>query len=153
MRPNEERIAVALPRKMSNEEIRAFLQDAPRTGHLATVRADGRPHVATIWFVLDGDDVVFTTWHASVKGRNLARTHVAALSVDDPRPPFAYVALEGPVTIVDQPEQGRQWATVIGGRYMGEDRAEAIGKRSNIPGELVCRLHPASITAVRALTA
>lgn len=137
---------------MSNEEIRAFLQDAPRTGHLATVRADGRPHVATIWFVLDGDDVVFTTWHASVKGRNLARTHVAALSVDDPRSPFAYVALEGPVTIVDDPEQGRHWATVIGGRYMGEDRAEEFGRRNGIPGEVVCRLRPSHMTGEHDVT-
>lgn len=131
-----------MPHKMSGEEIRTFFQEAPRTGHLATVRKDGRPHVATIWFVLDGDDIVFTTWHASVKGRNLARTRFAALSVDDPNPPFSFVTLEGPVTTVDDPEQSRQWATIIGGRYMGEDRAEEFGRRNGIPGELVCRLRP-----------
>lgn len=141
-----------MPHKMSEEEIRTFLQEAPRTGHLATMREDGRPHVSTIWFVLDGEDVVFTTRHASVKGRNLARTHFAALSVDDPHPPFAYIALEGPVTIVDDPEQVRHWAAVIGGRYMGEDRAEEFGQLNSIPGEVVCRLSPSHMTGMRDMT-
>ena len=36
---------------MSEEEWRAFLAvEPPRTGKLATVRKDGRAHVAPIWF-------------------------------------------------------------------------------------------------------
>jgi hypothetical protein len=41
--------------QMTPEEYRAFLLERPRTAKLATVRADGRPHVAPIWFDLDGD--------------------------------------------------------------------------------------------------
>jgi hypothetical protein len=33
-----------------------FLSEGNRTGKLATVQAEGRPHVTPIWFVLDGDD-------------------------------------------------------------------------------------------------
>ena len=141
-----------MAQKMSIEEIRTFLTDAPRTGHLATVREDGRPHVATIWFVLDGEDVVFTTWHESVKGKNLAQTHFAALSVDDPNSPFSFVAIEGPVEIVDEADVSRRWATVIGGRYMGEERAEEFGLRNGIPGEVVCRLHPTHMVGQRNIT-
>lgn len=138
--------------RMTPEEIRSFLQEAPRTGHLATTREDGRPHVATIWFVLDGDDIVFTTWHESVKGRNLERTAFAALSVDDPNPPFSFVALEGPVTIINDSEQGRQWASIIGGRYMGSGRAREFEQRNGVPGEYVCRLHPSHSVGMRAVT-
>lgn len=49
-----------------------------RTGVLSTVCKDGRPHAAPIWFVLDGDTVVFTTGRGTVKGRNLRRTGQAA---------------------------------------------------------------------------
>ncbi len=143
---------VDMAHKMSDEEIRTFLREAPLTGHLATVREDGRPHVATIWFVLDGEDVVFTTWHESVKGRNLARTHFAALSVDDPHPPFSFVALEGAVEIVDDAELSRHWATFLGGRYMGEDRAGEFGQRNGIAGELVCRLRPSHMVGQRNIT-
>jgi nitroimidazol reductase NimA-like FMN-containing flavoprotein (pyridoxamine 5'-phosphate oxidase superfamily) len=41
--------------EMTEAEWRAFLTERPRTGKLATVRADGRPHVAPIWFDLDDD--------------------------------------------------------------------------------------------------
>ena len=34
------------------------------------------------------------------------------------------------------------WATKLGGRYMGEDRAEAFGRRNAVPGELLVRIHP-----------
>ncbi len=35
---------------MTEEQVRAFLSRLPRrTGKLATVRADGRPHVAPVW--------------------------------------------------------------------------------------------------------
>ena len=39
---------------MSHHELVALLASEPaHTGKLATMRADGRPHVAPIWFVLD----------------------------------------------------------------------------------------------------
>jgi PPOX class probable F420-dependent enzyme len=138
--------------KMSPDEIRAFIGEGTRTGHLATVRADGRPHVATIWVVLDGEEIVFTTWHESVKGRNLARTAFAALSVDDPNPPYSFIALEGPVTIVDDPAESARWAEILGARYMGAARADEFGRRNGVPGELVCRLRPSHMTGQFALT-
>ncbi len=141
-----------MAQKMTPDDIRAFIGGGTRTAHLATVRADGRPHVAAIWVVLDGDDVVFTTWHESVKGRNLARTGFAAISVDDPNPPYSFVALEGPVSINDDPAESARWAEIIGGRYMGAERAAEFGERNGIPGELVCRLRPSHMTGVRDIT-
>ena len=41
---------------MGPEEWRTFLLEGQRTAKLATVRADGRPHVAPVWFVLDEDE-------------------------------------------------------------------------------------------------
>ena len=60
---------------MSASEVRAFLTASPpRTAKLATVRADGRPHVAPVWYLFDDDGtVVFSTGRSTVKGRNLAR--------------------------------------------------------------------------------
>ncbi|MFC8403797.1 PPOX class F420-dependent oxidoreductase [Streptomyces griseoincarnatus] len=126
--------------KMTEEEWRAFVSDGTRTGKLATVRADGRPHLAPIWFVLDGDDVVFNTGAATVKGRNLARDGRIALCVDDDRPPFAYVILEGRARLSESLEELRHWAARIGARYMGEDRAEEFGARNGVPGELLVRV-------------
>ena len=51
---------------------------------------------------------------------------------------------------VDQQDLLR-WATRIGGRYMGADRAEEFGKRNGVPGELVMRITPTRIIAEEAI--
>ncbi|MCO4696243.1 PPOX class F420-dependent oxidoreductase [Streptomyces sp. RO-S4] len=125
---------------MTEEEWREFVSDGTRTAKLATVRADGRPHLAPIWFVLDGNDVVFNTGARTVKGRNLARDGRIALCVDDDRPPFAYVVLEGRARLSEDPGELRLWAARIAARYMGEERAEEFGARNGVPGELLVRV-------------
>jgi hypothetical protein len=37
---------------------------------------------------------------------------------------------------------------VIGGRYMGDDRAEEYGARNGVPGELLVRLTPEKVLGV-----
>jgi PPOX class probable F420-dependent enzyme len=138
---------------MSDEEAQAFLAASPpRTAKLATVRADGRPHVAPVWYDLDDDgSLVFNTGESTVKGRNLLRDPRASICVDDDRPPFSFVVVEGVVEISDDPVELRRWAARIGGRYMGADRAEAYGARNGVPGELVVRLRPGRMTSARDL--
>ncbi|GIK38750.1 MAG: PPOX class F420-dependent enzyme [Chloroflexota bacterium] len=133
--------------KMTPAEYRSFLLDRARTAKLATVRADGRPHVAPIWFDLDGDTLVFTTWHKSVKAANLRHDPRVCLCVDDEMPPFSFVQIEGTATISEDPDDLRTWATRIAGRYMGLDQADAFGRRNAVPGELLVRVTPTKIVA------
>ena len=130
---------------MNHEEIRAFLLERARTGKLATVRADGRPHIAPIWFELDGDDLIFTTWHESIKAKNLRRDGRVSLCVDDEAPPFAYAIIEGTATISEDLDELKVWATRIAARYMGAERAEAYGERNGVPGELLVRVTPSKL--------
>jgi PPOX class probable F420-dependent enzyme len=127
---------------MSDEERRTFLMAGTRTGKLGTVRADGRPHVAAVWFVLDGDDVVFMTGAGTVKGRNLRRDPRAVIYVDDDAPPFAYARVEGEVRLSEAVEGMLDWSTRIAFRYMGPELAETYGRRNAVAGELLVRLTP-----------
>jgi PPOX class probable F420-dependent enzyme len=131
-----------MPIRMSRERAYEFLAEGTRTGKLATVRADGRPHVAPIWFVIDGEDVVFNTNSETLKGKALRRDPRAALTVDDERPPYAFVTVEGTVTIEDDPEAMLPHSIAIARRYMGAERAEEYGRRNAVPGELLIRLRP-----------
>lgn len=137
--------------KMTDDQWRAFVSEGTRTGKLSTVRADGRPHLAPIWFVLDGDDLVFNTGKDTVKGRNLARDPRVSLCVDDERPPYAFVVCEGTATISEDPDELLKWATRIGSRYMGADRAEEFGGRNAVPGELLVRVHVDKVVALAEL--
>jgi PPOX class probable F420-dependent enzyme len=134
---------------MTDLEVRTFLGALPApTGKLATVRADGRPHVAPVWFEVDDDGaLLFTTGEGTVKGRNLLREGRAAICVDDDRPPFSFVVVEGVVEITDDLAEVRHWAGRIGGRYMGMERAEEYGNRNGVAGELLVRLRPDQVTS------
>src|ERR1700759_4529826 len=105
--------------EMTADELDRFLTTGTRTGKLATVRADGRPHVAPVWFVLDGDDLVFMTGATTVKGKSLLRDPRAALTVDDDQPPFAFATIEGSVSISRDLDEMLPLSIAIARRYMG----------------------------------
>ncbi|MEV6839467.1 PPOX class F420-dependent oxidoreductase [Streptomyces sp. NPDC051133] len=142
-----------MAQKMTDEEWRAFVSAGTRTGKLSTVRADGSPHVAPIWFLLDGDELVFNTGKETVKGRNLARDGRVALCVDDDRPPFHFVVLNGRARLSEDLDQVRHWATRIAARYMGDERAEEYGARNGVPGELLVRVTVDNVVAIKDLAA
>ena len=110
---------------MTEREINAFLSSTPaRPGTLATTRADGRSHVAPVWFVTDDNgDIIFNTGKDTVKGRDLARTHFAALCVQDDRAPYSFVTIEGEVVLSeelgDRPQVGRHHRRPLHGSGSG----------------------------------
>ena len=59
--------------QMVGDELNRFLSAGTRTGKLATVQEDGSPHVAPVWFILDGDDLVFMAGAKTMKGRAILR--------------------------------------------------------------------------------
>jgi len=134
--------------RMTEHEWREFLSVGTRTGKLATTRRDGRPHVVPIWFVVDGQDIVFNTGADSLKGRALARTKQASLCVDEEHAPYAFVAISGSVTLSTDLDEMLPWATRIAARYMGEPMAEHYGRRNAVDGELLVRLHIENVLAV-----
>jgi PPOX class probable F420-dependent enzyme len=134
-------------RTMNVEERRAFMMHGTRTAKVATVGANGLPHVKPVWFVLDGDDLIFTTHESYVMTRHLRRDPHIAPSIDDQEAPYSFVIVEGAITLSEDLDELVSWATMIGGRYMGHDRAEEFGKRNGVPGELLVRVTPSKILA------
>jgi len=129
---------------------RDFIDALPaRTAKLAQVTAAGGPRVAPIWVALDGDDIVFTTGRDTAKGKALRRDPRVALCLDDERPPFSYVIVHGTATTSADLVEMKKWATIIGGRYMGEDRADEYGTRNAVPDELLVRVTPTKVIVAR----
>ncbi|KAK1184134.1 PPOX class F420-dependent oxidoreductase [Streptomyces sp. NBS 14/10] len=137
-----------MARKMTKDQWQKFISEGTHTAKLSTVRADGSPHIAPVWFLLDGDDIVFNTGADTVKGRNMARDGRVSLCVDDDRPPFSFVTLQGRAELSDRLEEVRDWATRIAARYMGEDLAEQYGARNGVPGELLVRVRVEKVIAL-----
>ena len=125
---------------MSAEEARAFLAEGARTAHVATTRADGSPHVVPVWYLVDGDALVFPCARDSVKGRNLARDPRLAMAVDDDRFPYAFATVSGRAEIAERPDDFRAWTTRIASRYVGPDRAEHYGAQNFRLADLLVRV-------------
>jgi PPOX class probable F420-dependent enzyme len=127
---------------MTTTEVRTFMGTGPKTGKLATVRADGSPHVAPVWFAFDPatGDLVFMTWHDSIKARNMQREPRVSICVDEESFPFAWARVDGTATF--ESDDLVRWATETCRRYVGDDRAEEFGARNGVEGELVVRVTP-----------
>ena len=134
---------------MTDSEWRAFVLEGTRTGKAGVTRKDGTPHLPPIWFVLDGDDLLFTTYHESIKARVLARDPRLSVCVDDQTPPYSYVMMQAEARLTEDLDELRTWATAIGARYMGADRAEEFGARNAVPGEYLVRARITKVVAQR----
>ena len=130
-----------------------FLSTGTRTGKLGWVAADGRPLVAPVWFIVEGGELVFNTGADTPKGKAIARDARLVLTVDLEEPPFAFVQVQGVASVDTDPDELVRVATLIGGRYMGADRAEEFGRRNGVPGELAVRLRPTRVIADLDVTA
>jgi PPOX class probable F420-dependent enzyme len=128
-------------------EVIAFLSAGNRPAMLGYLAADGRPLVAPVWIIVDNGELVFNTGRESAKGRALARDSRVVICVDDPHPPYSFVQVQGIAALQDGAEDLLEIATRIGGRYMGAHRAEEIGKRNAVPGELVVRVRPTKVVS------
>lgn len=130
-----------------SEEVRDFLMTGTFTGKVAHTAHDGRPIVVPVWFVVDGDQIVFQTDADSAKGRAMRTDPRVCLCVDNQIPPYGFVQVQGTVELSEDVEAMLPWATEIAGRYMGADRADEFGHRNAVAGELLVRLTPTKVIA------
>ena len=132
---------------ITDPAVRAFLTEGTRTGKLSFLSPSGHPLVTPVWFVLEGDSLIFNTGKDTAKGRALATDPRATLCVDLERPPYAFVQVQGEAELSEDPAELVRTATLIAARYVGPERAEEFGRRNGVPGELVVRLRPVRVLA------
>ncbi len=127
------------------DDVRTFLLEGTRTGKLGYLARDGRPLVAPVWFTLEDDRLAFCTGATTAKGRALQRDPRVVMSVDLQQPPYAFVQIQGIAEISESTDDALRVSTIVGGRYMGADRAEEFGKRNGVPGELTIHIRPTKV--------
>lgn len=89
---------------MDPQQLRAFLA-AGRTLLVASLHRDGRPHLVPMWYVLEGDRVVFRSYSRSQKIVNLRRDPRLAVLVEagEAYAELQGVTIEGRAHLVDDP--------------------------------------------------
>ena len=86
----------------ANEKFLAILQ-GPYTGVLTTLFSDGSPQSTPLWFLLDGDDILFSTTAGKQKLRNIARDARATFAVYNPTNDMSYVEVRGTIVVTEDP--------------------------------------------------
>ena len=84
-----------------NDEQRKFLE-ARHFSVLGTVNPSGSAHLTVMWYLLDGDEIVFNTKAGRAKDTNLSRDPRVSLLVYD-EGGYKYMRIDGRIrTITDQ---------------------------------------------------
>jgi PPOX class probable F420-dependent enzyme len=78
------------------------LIEAANFGVLATIRADGTPHVSVVWVHTDGSVVLCNTVRGRAKEAHLRRDPRATVTVWNAENPYQYVEVSGSVELVDE---------------------------------------------------
>ncbi len=116
-----------MPRLTANE-IDGFLGERGHLLRVATVDEDGYPSVVPIWFVCDGDDLLFTPRGPSVFLANIRRDPRVGLSIDEDPLPYRKVTVRGTARIVHEPGNDDAWRDLyrsIAKRYIEDDAADS----------------------------
>ncbi len=143
---------------MIPEEVMNFLNLGTMTAKVSTATLDGIPHVAPVWFAVDYDarsndnkdfTIFFTTFYNSVKAKHLISNPKVSLCVDDQKPPFSFVIINGMAEIDQNPSYDEllRLTSHIAERYMGKESAEKYGKRNAVRGECIVKIKPTKIIA------
>ena len=101
-----------------NEEDLALLGE-PQLAHVATVEADGTPHVTPVWVDTDGEHVVFNTAKGRQKYLNMSRNPVVAVSVADKADDYRTLWIKGTVEFVT--EGADEHIDRLAKNYLGQD--------------------------------
>jgi len=119
--------------------------EKPHIATLATVRPDGSPHTAPVWYrYVEGKFLVLTE-RSSRKARNIINDPRVELCIDDrEKPPFHTVIVRGRATI--EPYPGDDWRLALAVHYLGEENGRRyVENTPTSPDEVLIRIEPEQI--------
>ena len=97
------------------------LLEAANIAHLATLMADGTPHVTPVWVDVEDSLVLVNSAEGRVKVRNLRRDPRVGLSVVDRENPYAAVSIRGRVREITE-AGADEHIDALAKKYLGEER-------------------------------
>lgn len=108
------------------DKMRAFL-DEIRFATIATINPDGSPQLTTMWYLIEGDDIVFNTARGRAKDVNLRRDPRASFIVQDG---YRYVRVNGSVRTIEDPATAQEDIKRLAIRYSGREAGERQSRES-----------------------
>lgn len=104
------------------EENQRSILEGNGFAHLATIGPTGAPQVSPTWYLWDDKrgELLISLTQTRQKYRNLVRTPQAAVSIADPKQPYSYIEMRGPVTI--EVDEDHRLIDALAHKYVGKER-------------------------------
>ena len=130
-------------RSMTRQEMEAYLNHT-HIANLATLKRDGSPHLAPVWYEYDGENLLIITNDSAAKVRNINRDSRVMVSISSPEEPYKYALIEGTADVISGDVE--MTTLSICTRYRGMDRGPALARNLLEGGNIVVLLvHPTNI--------
>ena len=130
---------------MTPEERRTFLEQH-RLAIVGAVRAEGRPQLSPVYYVMDGDDLLVSTTATRAKAKAVRRDGRVTMCVIGEQPPFRYLTVYGRGRIED--DGAVEVMMAVGGKMTGSSLPEsarpALQERARSEQRVVLRVTPES---------
>ncbi len=127
-----------------NRPMSIDLLDARLIATLATLDHDGSPHLSAVWFLRDGDDVLFATGGRTRKARNAeARPDAAVLLHGRGELPLRGIAASGRVVVI-RGDEARAYNERVWRKYLtdaGLDHPD-VGREISAHDDVTLRFTP-----------
>ncbi|QNP75157.1 PPOX class F420-dependent oxidoreductase [Streptomyces roseirectus] len=127
-----------------SDELKAYLDDSKVFATVATLAADGRPHLTVVWIKRDGNDLVFSTTVDRAQGRNIARDPRVTVMVNPPENPYTYAEIRGTATLTPDPD--KDLVAELSLKYTGQDYATFNPASKNDGDRVIVRVTPDKVT-------
>ena len=128
---------------LSDRQLRHVLK--PWIATLATLRADGSPHTAPVWYRYEDGAFLVLTPRSSQKAVNVARDPRVELCIDDRlTPPYHTVIARGRASLTAA--LGAAWRLALAQHYLGEDLGRRYVETTPAEDEILIRIEPSRVT-------
>lgn len=135
---------------MTPHEMHAFL-DEGRDLQVASINADGTPHLVTMWYLRDGEDLLFWTYAKSQKVVNVRRDPRATVLVatGEKYEELKGVSINGATTVVDDLDEVLAFGERVYEKYWGPIDNDLVreGVRTMGSKRVVIRVTPVKTTS------
>ena len=108
-------------------EQRAFLEEK-RFAVVGTINADGSPHLAVMWYLIDGDNIVVNSAQGRIKDRNLAADPRMSVLVDDG---YRWIRVDGRARIEHDQSIAHADIRHLAARYYEDERRVEDSVKNN----------------------
>ena len=107
-----------------SDKARAFLAER-RFAVLATINPSGTPQLTTMWYELQGDEIMMNTKVGRTKEQNLRRDQRISICVEDG---YHYVTLSGTARLDDDQPTAQADIKHLAARYHNPQKAEQMSR-------------------------